>query len=64
MPRRKKSDPLDGFVTTRNYGGNSPRILKRSGAGIHGGTSKQRNRRDRQTVRRKLRTAEIAIFLL
>lgn len=50
----KKADPLDGYVVGRPFG-NSPRILKRSGAGTHGGTTRQKNRRDRRRTKQDLR---------
>jgi hypothetical protein len=62
MPRRQKNgSPLDGYELGRPFG-NSPRVLTRSGAGIHGGGARRRNRRDRHQTKRILRKASLGIW--
>lgn len=66
MPKRKRKkngSPLDGYELGRPFG-NSPRILKKSGAGVHGGTTRQRNKRDRQDTKRALRSVGAGAWMI
>lgn len=64
MPKRTKNgSPTDGYELGRPFG-NSPRILKKSGAGIHGGNARRRNRKDRHTTKQALRKASVGIWLI